>query len=187
MARTPSNMIPLGTPAPGFTLPDAVSGCDTAFTDIVGEQATVVMIICNHCPYVLQIIAEVVAVAKAYQPRGVGFVAISCNDIDAYPQDAPDKMRAMAQQHGFTFPYLYDASQAVARAYDAACTPEFYVFTAAAGCVYRGQFDGARPGRDVPVSGADLRGALDATLRGETIPEADQVPSQGCGIKWKSV
>src|SRR5699024_2507632 len=137
------------------------------------------------CPYVLQIIDEVVTVARSYQTRGVAFVAMSCNDIHAYPQDAPAQMRALARQHGFSFPYVYDETQAVARALDAACTPEFYVFTKDAGCVYRGQFDSARPGRDVSVTGSDLRGALDAALAGKTIPEARQIPSQGCNIKWK--
>lgn len=185
MSRTPSNMIPLGTPAPDFELPDTVSGKATTFADIAGDNATVVMFICNHCPYVLQIIDEVVAVAGAYQPQGVGFVAISANDADSHPDDAPDKMRAMARQRGFSFPYLYDESQHVARAYDAACTPDFYVFDAAARCVYRGQFDDARPGRDNPVTGADLRASLDSVIDGDMIPEEAQTPSQGCNIKWK--
>lgn len=186
MTRTPSNMMPLGTPAPGFKLPDTVSGRTATFTDVAGDNATVVMFICNHCPYVLQIIDEVVAVAQAYQPQGVGFVAISANDAETHPDDAPDRMRDMAEARGFTFPYLHDESQAVARAYDAACTPDFYVFDADARCVYRGQFDDARPGRNDPVTGADLRASLDSIIEGDMIPEEAQTPSQGCNIKWKT-
>src|SRR5699024_6074282 len=141
MAKTPSNMIPLGTPAPDFRLPDTVTDATVSYADISGAQGTVVMFICNHCPYVLQIVDEIVAVAGAYQKQGIGFVAISSNDIEAYPDDAPDRMRDMAEQRGFPFPYLYDASQAVAKAYQAACTPDFYVFDEQQRCVYRGQFD----------------------------------------------
>lgn len=186
MSRTPSNMIPLGTPAPDFALPDTVSGATTTWVDVAGDNATVVMFICNHCPYVLQIIGEIVAVANEFKPQGVGFVAISSNDADAYPDDAPDKMREMAAERGFVFPYLHDASQDVAKAYDAACTPDFYVFDADQRCVYRGQFDDARPGRDDPVTGADLRASLDSVLDGDMIPEEAQTPSQGCSIKWKA-
>lgn len=186
MSETPSNMMPLGTQAPDFTLPDTVSGADKSLTDMAGTRATVVMFICNHCPYVKHINAELVRLGNDYLPQGVGFVAISANDVDDRAEDAPDKMRELAQQEGYPFPYLYDASQAVAKAYDAACTPDFFVFDANLECAYRGQLDGSRPGNDKPVNGADMRAALDAIIAGKAVPEADQIPSQGCNIKWKA-
>lgn len=184
MARTESRMLPLGTAAPRFTLPDAVSGRPVALEALRGEQATLVMFICNHCPYVLHILDALLAVTREYAGCGVGFAAISSNDVRRYPQDAPEAMRRLALERGFGFPYLYDESQAVARAYQAACTPDFYLFDAALELVYRGRFDDATPGNGRPVTGADLRAALDAVLAGRP-PSAQQQPSLGCNIKWR--
>jgi peroxiredoxin len=184
MALTESNMLPLGTPAPDFTLPDTVSGTEKSFADIKGENGTVVVFSCNHCPFVVHINDELVSIANDYNNRGVGFVAISSNDVDNYPADSPDKMAIVAKVLQYPFPYLYDASQSVARAYDAACTPDFYIFDAADKLIYRGRMDGSRPGNNLPVTGADLRSALDAVILGvkEISP---QIPSAGCNIKWK--
>ena len=185
MAYTESNMLPLGTQAPDFSLPDMLSGRMVSLRDIAAPKATVVMFLCNHCPYVLYVNDEIVRLAKEYAPKGVGFVGISSNDVDAYPEDAPDKMQAHAGKVGYTFPYLYDESQEVARAYDAACTPDFYVFDGDLKLVYRGQLDASRPKRNpIPSTGEDLRAALDAVLRGKP-PEGIQRPSGGCNIKWK--
>ncbi|MEZ4986024.1 MAG: thioredoxin family protein [Saprospiraceae bacterium] len=184
MAYTESNMLPLGTEAPDFHLPDTVSGNDVSLNDVKGIKGTVVMFLCNHCPYVIHVNEEIVRIAKDYQPLGVGFVAISSNDVKNYPDDAPDKMTLHAKAVGYTFPYLYDESQAVARAYDAACTPDFYVFDAAMKLYYRGRIDGSRPKNDTPLSGEDLRTALDSMMAGDQAPEK-QYPSAGCNIKWK--
>ncbi len=185
MAYTESKMLPLGTTAPDFTLPDPVSGRLFRLSDLASDQATVVMFLCNHCPYVLHINDELVRLAREYQARGVAFIAISSNDAQAYPEDGPDKMREHAREVGYTFPYLYDESQDVARRYDAACTPDFYVFDRQLKLAYRGQFDDSRPKRNpTPVTGADLRAALDAVLGGRA-PAALQRPSGGCNIKWK--
>lgn len=185
MAYTESNMLPLGTPAPDFTLPDTVSGRLVRLSDVVSPHATVVMFLCNHCPYVLYINAEIVRLAREYQARGVAFVAISSNDAEAYPEDAPDKMRTHAAEVGYCFPYLYDESQDVARRYDAACTPDFYVFDGQCRLAYRGQLDGSRPKRNpIPATGEDLRAALDAVLTGTPVNPV-QRPSGGCNIKWK--
>lgn len=184
MVMMPSNMMPLGTTAPDFTLPDTVSGNDIALHDVKSDKATVVLFICNHCPFVVLIAEKLAEVARVYHDRGVQFIAISANDIDNYPQDAPDKMQQFAEQHGFVFPYLYDADQAVAKAYDAACTPDIYVFDGNLACVYRGQFDDARPGNGKAVTGRDLTTALDLILAGKPVPE-QQTPSTGCSIKWK--
>lgn len=184
MALTESNMLPLGTLAPDFTLPDTVSGKELSLTDIKGENATVIVFSCNHCPFVIHINDELVRVANDYASKGVNFVAISSNDVENYPMDAPDKMTELAKSAGYTFPYLYDESQAVAKAYDAACTPDIYVFNAASKLVYRGRLDGARPGNDIPLTGEDLRAALDTVLQGEEIA-TPQIPSAGCNIKWK--
>jgi peroxiredoxin len=184
MAQTPSNMLPLGTKAPSFSLSDTVSGRSLTLDQIRGAQGTVVMFICNHCPFVKHINAGLVRAAKDYQPRGIAFVAISSNDAANYPDDSPEKMSTTAQQLGYPFPYLYDASQDVARAYQAACTPDLYLFDANLACVYRGQFDDARPGNHQPVTGKDLRAAMDALLAGRPIDPA-QKPSVGCNIKWK--
>ncbi len=185
MAYTESNMIPLGTAAPDFELPEPASGKNIRLQDIASDKATVVMFLCNHCPYVLYVNPEIVRVVADYQPKGVAFVGISSNDAVNYPEDAPDKMPAHAKEVGYTFPYLYDENQAVARMYDAACTPDFYVFDGNRKLVYRGQLDSSRPKRNpIPSTGADLRAALDAVLAGEAVNPV-QRPSGGCNIKWK--
>ncbi len=184
MARTPSNMLPLGTQAPNFKLPDTVSGNDLSLDDLKSDQATVIIFICNHCPFVKHVDEGIVALAKDYQAKGVSFVAISSNDVENYPQDAPDLMKEEAEKVGYTFPYLYDATQEVAKAYDAACTPDFYVFDGDMKCAYRGQLDDSRPGNEKPVTGKDLRSALDDILAGKEV-SAPQIPSLGCNIKWK--
>ena len=183
MAQTPSNMMPLGTRAPAFTLPDTVSGRPVALENAKGTKGTVVLFICNHCPYVKHINAELVRVAREFQPRGVAFIAISSNDVANYPDDAPDKMKQNAQEQGYPFPYLYDETQEVAKAYDAACTPDIFVFDNALKCVYRGQFDDTRPNKGT-ATGKDLRAALGALVEGKQIG-GDQKPSVGCNIKWK--
>lgn len=185
MAITPSNMMPLGTIAPNFSLRDTVSGDMKSLQDLRSDKATVVMFICNHCPFVVHIAGALGDVARKYTEHGVQFIAISSNDAEAYPQDGPDKMKLFFEAQGYHFPYLYDESQAVAKAYNAACTPDFYVFDGDLKCVYRGQFDASRPGNEKPVTGACLREALDAALVGEVIPESAQRPSQGCNIKWR--
>ncbi|MBK8195625.1 MAG: thioredoxin family protein [Lewinellaceae bacterium] len=185
MAYTESNMLPLGTRAPDFTLPDTVSRKMVSLGDVASSRATVVMFLCNHCPYVVYVNPEIVRVVSDYQARGVTFVGISSNDAEAYPEDGPDKMTAHAKAVGYTFPYLYDATQEVARAYDAACTPDFYVFDGNLQLVYRGQLDDSRPRRNpVESTGADLRAALDAVLEGRAVNPV-QRPSGGCNIKWK--
>ena len=185
MALTESNMLPLGTEAPPFALPDTVSGDTIRFEDIsAGKKATVVMFICNHCPYVIHVNPEIIRVVNDYQSKDVAFVGISSNDVANYPQDGPDKMKIHAEETGYNFPYLYDESQNVAHAYDAACTPDFYVFNEEKQLVYRGRLDGSRPGNDAALNGADLRAALDAALTGSQ-PLDTQYPSAGCNIKWK--
>lgn len=184
MARTPSNMLPLGTVAPVFNLPDTVSDASLTYDDVKKENGTVVMFICNHCPYVIHVKDEMVKLAKEYQAKGIGFVAISSNDVENYPDDDPAKMKIFAVENDFTFPYLYDESQEIAKSYDAACTPDFYLFDGAAKLAYRGRLDESRPNNGAPVTGKDLRDALDLLLAGDTIPEK-QYPSMGCNIKWK--
>lgn len=184
MALTESNMLPIGTVAPSFTLPDTVSDQDISLDDVSGENATVVMFICNHCPYVIHVNEEIIRVVNDYKPKGVGFVGISSNDVENYPQDGPEKMKAHAKEVGYNFPYLYDESQDVAKAYDAACTPDFYVFDEDKRLVYRGRLDNSRPNSGTPLTGADLRAALDAVLAGEAVTDK-QYPSAGCNIKWK--
>jgi len=183
MAATPSTMLPLGTVAPGFNLPNSTGGL-VSRDDFAASPALLVMFLCNHCPYVKHVAQEVVRVSKEYQARGVAIVAISSNDVAQYPEDGPAQMAEMAATLGATFPYLYDETQQVAAAYHAACTPDFFLFGADRTLVYRGQFDGARPANDVPVNGHDLRAALDAVLAGTPVPEP-QLPSLGCSIKWK--
>ncbi|MCS6805111.1 MAG: thioredoxin family protein [Acidobacteriota bacterium] len=185
MAATPSNMIPLGTIAPDFTLPDTVTGRMMSLQELKSDIATVIMFICNHCPYVQHVQHELVRLAKDYQPKGISFIAISSNDVVGYPDDAPDKMKEVAERLGYPFPYLYDETQEVAKAYQAACTPDFYIFDKDLKCVYRGQLDDSRPGNLIPVTGRDIRAALDSILRGEPV-NPDQKPSIGCNIKWKS-
>lgn len=186
MARTPSKMLPLGTQAPDFLLPDTVSGRTRSFTDLKGTRATVVMFICNHCPFVKHVNPELVRLAHTYTPKGVGWIAISSNDVENYPEDHPDKMRETARMEGYPFPYLYDATQEIARDYQAACTPDFYLFDSEGLLVYRGQLDSSRPGNEIPVNGEDLRKALDDVLQGRQ-PSKDQKPSIGCNIKWRPV
>jgi peroxiredoxin len=176
-------MLPLGTSAPDFHLPDA-SGRIVSRDQFASSPALLVMFLCNHCPYVKHVAEEVVRLASEYQARGVAVVAISSNDVAQYPEDGPAQMAEVAAAMGATFPYLYDESQDVAKAYHAACTPDFFLFDADRRLVYRGQLDGARPGNDVPVTGRDLRAALDAVGAGERVPEP-QLPSLGCSIKWK--
>lgn len=184
MAETLSTMIPLGTFAPGFRLMDTRTGQYTTLESLVSQQATVIMFLCNHCPYVKYIQPHLVKFVKNYQTKGVSFIAISSNDIATYPQDGPDFMRDEAEKNHYTFPYLYDATQDVAKAYRAACTPDFYIFDSTLRCVYRGRFDDATPGNHRAVTGADLAQALDHLLAGKPISD-DQKPSIGCNIKWK--
>ena len=184
MARTPSNMIPLGTVAPDFRLPDTVSGETLELDQIKGENGTVIMFICNHCPFVKHVNKGIVQLSADYASQGIGFVAISSNDVVNYPDDSPELMKINASDEGYTFPYLYDESQDIAKAYDAACTPDFYLFDTNLNLVYRGQMDDSRPGNGIPVTGADLRAGLDALLQGQPINE-HQKPSIGCNIKWK--
>lgn len=184
MARTPSNMLDLGTPAPEFFLPEPASGKSISL-DAFTDKPVLVAFICNHCPYVLHILDEFVSFANSYQEKGLATVAINSNDVENYPDDSPEKMVEIAQAKGFAFPYLYDESQSVAQAYRAACTPDFFLFDQSRKLVYRGQFDASRPRNDDPVTGADMRRACDALLAGEAIP-GDQIPSLGCNIKWKA-
>ncbi len=185
MARTPSNMLPLGTTAPDFSLTDTVTEKTLNLQALKGDKGTVIMFICNHCPFVKHVNPEIVILAKEYQDKGIGFIAISSNDVENYPQDAPDLMKENAKQEGYTFSYLYDASQKTAKAYDAACTPDFYLFDANLELVYRGQLDDSRPGNGLPLNGNDLRNALEALLSGKEI-DKNQKPSIGCNIKWKA-
>lgn len=185
MAYTLSTMLPLGTVAPNFQLPDTISGKTCTFKDVKGEKATVVMFLSNHCPYVHHVNPEIVRLALDYQTKGIGFVAISSNDIENYPDDAPDKMVLVAKKEGYTFPYLFDETQLVAKAYDAACTPDFYLFDHNDKLVYRGQLDDSRPKSGKPATGVDLRNALDALLANEPVSDF-QRPSGGCNIKWKA-
>jgi peroxiredoxin len=185
MAYTESTMLPLGTKAPDFELPDTVSGKILHLSGLASPKATVIMFLCNHCPYVLYVNEEIVRIATEYQAKGVAFIGISSNDADNYPEDAPDKMSEHARITGYTFPYLYDETQEVARAYDAACTPDFYVFDANLQLAYRGQLDSSRPKRNpTPSTGEDLRAALEAVLRHQPVSTV-QRPSGGCNIKWK--
>jgi len=183
MARTPSNMLPLGTQAPAFSLPDTVSGQILSLDQIHGVKGTVVMFICNHCPFVKHVFTGIVDLANDFLNMGVSFVAISSNDVENYPDDAPDLMNKVAAEQNFPFPYLYDKTQDVARAYDAACTPDFYIFDKKKSLVYRGQLDDSRPDNGIPVSGKDMRSALNAMCNGKDISET-QKPSIGCNIKW---
>lgn len=184
MALTESTMLQLGTKAPAFSLPDTVSGNEISFQDIKGNNGTVVMFLCNHCPYVIHVNQELIRIANDYKEKGIGFVAISSNDAVKYTDDTPDKMKLIAKVLMYPFPYLYDEPQDVARAYDAACTPDLYIFDADDQLYYRGRLDESRPGNDKPLTGKDMRLALDLLLRGEA-PMTKQYPSAGCNIKWK--
>ncbi len=178
-------MLPLGTVAPAFSLPDTVSGHTLSLQELASSQATVIMFICNHCPFVIHIQRVLADVAQRYQEKGVQFIAINSNDIENYPDDSPARMTEVAHAAGYTFPYLFDATQEVAKAYDAACTPDFYIFDGQLRCIYRGQFDGSRPGNAIPVTGEDVTQALDNILSGQPV-NPDQKPSLGCNIKWKN-
>lgn len=184
MARTPSNMLPLGTEAPDFTLLDTVSDNIMNLNTIKGSQGTVIMFICNHCPFVIHINTEIAQLAKEYTAKGIRFIAISSNDVENYPADSPKLMKQNAINEDYTFPYLYDETQEVAKAYDAACTPDFYIFNGNLKLAYRGQLDDSRPENGIPVTGKDMRSALNAIIEGKTVSE-NQKPSIGCGIKWK--
>ena len=184
MALTASTMLALGTPAPSFELPDVVSGKTISLDTFADKKALLVMFICHHCPYVVHVKDELARIGVDYGGRSVGIVAISANDAETHPADSPDGLREMAQQTGFRFPLCYDETQEVAQAYTAACTPDLFLFDEKRKLVYRGQLDGSRPKNDVPITGHDLRAALDAVLAGKAV-SADQKPSMGCNIKWK--
>ncbi|KQC31506.1 thioredoxin family protein [Flagellimonas eckloniae] len=184
MARTPSNMLPLGTKAPDFLLMDTVSDVQRPLHELKGEKGTVIMFICNHCPFVIHVNPEISRLGKEYKEKGISFIAISSNDIENYPQDAPHLMKEKAKMEGYSFPYLYDETQEVAKAYDAACTPDFYLFDKGLKLVYRGQLDDSRPGNGIPLTGTDLNNAMDALLEEKEII-TEQKPSIGCNIKWK--
>jgi peroxiredoxin len=184
MTLTPSTMLALGTPAPDFKLPDVVNQKTISLETFADKTALVVMFICQHCPFVKHIQEELANIGSYYHDRSVGIVAISSNGVETHPQDAPEHLKAMALTLGFSFPYCYDETQQVAIAYTAACTPDFFVFDRSRRLVYRGQLDDSRPGNNQPVTGKDLRAAIDAVLAGTPIPE-DQKPSIGCNIKWK--
>jgi len=185
MALTASTMLALGTPAPSFELPDVVSGKTISLDTFADKKVLLVMFICHHCPYVVHVKDELARIGVDYGGRSVGIVAISANDAETHPDDSPDGLREMAQQTGFRFPLCYDETQNVAQAYTAACTPDLFLFDEKRKLVYRGQLDGSRPKNDVPVTGSDLRAALDAVLAGEAV-SVDQKPSMGCNIKWKA-
>lgn len=184
MSRTPSNMLALGTIAPEFYLKDTNSNESFSFSDIKGEKGTLIMFICNHCPFVHHVIDEVVRITNDYRVQGIGFAAISSNDVLNYPQDSPELMTEFAFENNFDFPYLYDETQETAKAYDAACTPDFFLFDNQNKLVYRGQLDDSRPANGIPLSGSDLRGAIDGVIYNRSI-NPNQKPSLGCNIKWK--
>lgn len=183
MAATSSTMLPLGTPLPAFTLLDVVSGAPLASTALTGPRGVLVAFVCNHCPYVIHVRSALVALAHRALEQGFSVAAINSNSIQTHPQDGPGPMQQLASQEGWRFPFLYDETQAVARAFQAACTPDFFLFDAARRLAYRGQFDESRPKRDTPVTGASLRAALDAVAAGHA-PAAQQLASIGCNIKW---
>ncbi len=183
MAETPSTMLPLGTRLPGFSLTDAVSGRTVTDEDFGDRQALLVMFLSNHCPFVRHVVPEIGRIARDYADRGVGLVAVNANDIARYPDDAPAHMKELARREGWEFPFLFDDTQEVAKAFRAACTPDFFLFDGEGDLVYRGQLDGSRPGRGEPT-GQDLRAALDAVLEGVPVP-GEQRPSVGCNIKWR--
>ena len=184
MVRTASTMLPLGTQAPDFSLPDT-DGATVSLSDFNGRKGLLVIFMCNHCPFVKHVAQQLKQLSDDYMSKGIGVVAISSNDVDNYPDDSPEMMVKEKADRGYAFPYLYDADQSVAQAYAAACTPDFYLFDADQALVYRGQLDSSRPDSGIPVTGEDLRTALDSVLAGES-PGADQTPSIGCNIKWKT-
>ena len=184
MALVPSTMLPLGTPAPGFSLPEPYTGRTVSLADFDGAPALLVAFLCNHCPYVKHIADHFAAVAGDFQMDGAAVVGINSNDVTTHPDDGPEEMKGEVEWRGYPFPYLFDETQEVAKAYRAACTPDFFLFDADRRLVYRGQFDASRPSSDVMVGGSDLRAAMDAVLAGE-VPSPEQVPSIGCNIKWR--
>ncbi|SFC62208.1 AhpC/TSA family protein [Zunongwangia mangrovi] len=185
MARTPSNMLALGTKAPEFELYDTVTDKTFDLEALKGPKGILIMFICNHCPFVKHVNPEIARLGEEYQAKGFGIVAISSNDVENYPDDSPELMKETAKSEAYTFPYLYDEDQSVAKAYDAACTPDFFLFDENLELAYRGQLDDSRPGNEKPVTGKDLRDAMNAILAGEKVSE-DQKPSIGCNIKWKT-
>ncbi len=185
MVATPSTMLALGTPIPDFALPNAVDGTTVTPKDFEGKSAMLVMFICNHCPFVQHVKGELARLGADYLPKGVGIVAVNSNDLDGYPQDAPEHMKELAQAERWQFPFAMDETQDVAKAFKAACTPDFFLFDEDRRLVYRGQLDGSRPGNDIPVTGRDLRAALDAVLAGGPV-SSEQKPSMGCNIKWRA-
>jgi len=184
MALTESNLFPIGTKAPDFRLPEPLSGSELTLSELKSDKATVIMFLCNHCPYVKHVNPGLVELAEKYIRLGVSFIGINSNDVVRYPDDSPEMMIVSAKKNKYPFPYLYDETQEVAKAYDAACTPEFYVFDGELSLFYHGQMDDSRPSTAIPVNGKDLKQALDLILAGKPSPE-DQKPGVGCGIKWK--
>jgi peroxiredoxin len=184
MARTPSVMLPLGTKAPDFSLPDTVSGNNISLSDFKGKKGLLVMFICQHCPFVQHVKTELAKIGHDYIPQDLGIVAISANDVANYPDDSPENLKLMAEAEDFNFPVCYDETQAIAKIYQAACTPDYYLFDQEFKLVYRGQLDDSRPSLDIPVTGKDLRRAIESLLAGKPISE-EQKPSLGCNIKWK--
>ena len=183
MVKTASTMLELGTKAPNFSLPD-VSGKTVSLADFADTPALLVIFMCNHCPFVIHLQKDLAAFAKEYQPKGLAVVGISSNDAKAYPDDSPERMKEKVREVGYTFPYLYDESQSVAKAYQAACTPDFFLFDKNRTLVYRGQFDDSRPQSGIPITGKDMRAAVDAVLAGKPVPKKQRA-SIGCNIKWK--
>jgi peroxiredoxin len=184
MVKTASTMLPLGTTAPDFSLPN-IRGQQISLTSLADKRGLLVVFMCNHCPFVKHIASELAAIGKDYSDKGFAMVGISSNDVENYPDDSPAKMVEEAATQGYEFEYLYDESQDVAKAYRAACTPDFFLFDSDQKLVYRGQLDDSRPGNEKPVTGVDLRTAIDQVLAGESVPE-EQTPSLGCNIKWKA-
>ena len=185
MALVPSTMLALGTPAPDFSLPEPATGRTVSLSDQDGAKALLVVFLSNHCPFVKHLADHLAGVAAAYQRRGVAVVGINANDVTTHPDDSPAKMKDEVARRGYTFPYLFDESQEVAKAYRAACTPDFFLFGPDGALAYRGQYDASRPSLGVPVTGADLRAAMDAVLAGQS-PSQEQVPSVGCNVKWRA-
>ncbi len=185
MVKTASTMLPLGTAAPDFSLLNTSTGDTVSLSDFAGKPGLLVIFLCNHCPFVVHLREDLAKFSKEYQAKGLAIVGISSNDVENYPQDGPDKMKEEAQSAGYTFPYLFDETQQVAKDYSAACTPDFFLFDADQKLVYRGQFDDSRPQSGIPITGADLKAACDAVLAGQPVTE-DQKPSIGCNIKWKA-
>lgn len=184
MVKTASSMLPLGTRAPEFQLLDPLTNHMVGLNSLRGDVATVIMFICNHCPYVIHVAPELARMGKEYADKGVGFIGINSNDVDNYPEDSPEKMIMEVKSRGYSFPYLFDETQETAKAYHAECTPDFFVFDKNLNCTYRGQLDDSRPGNQIALSGQDLRAALNCLIQGVEV-NPDQKPSVGCNIKWK--